>query len=220
MSITVIIIIITALVSFTAFSNQKVVDDLIFYPPAVSQHNQWYRFFSCGLIHADMAHLAFNMYAFYLFGSRVEEAFTAIFGEKGKIFYLLMYISALGVCLLPTYAKNKNNYHYRSLGASGAVSAVVFAYILFNPLQGLGLLFIPIYIAGFLFGLIYLLISNWMEKRGGDGINHSAHIWGSIYGVVFIVVMAKFFSDVPVLGIFIEQIKNMDPSQIITFGRY
>lgn len=220
MSITVIIIIITALVSFTAFSNQKVVDDLIFYPPAVSQHNQWYRFFSCGLIHADMAHLAFNMYAFYLFGSRVEEAFTAIFGEKGKIFYLLMYISALGVCLLPTYAKNKNNYHYRSLGASGAVSAVVFAYILFNPLQGLGLLFIPIYIAGFLFGLIYLLISNWMEKRGGDGINHSAHMWGSIYGVVFIVVMAKFFSDVPVLGIFIEQIKNMDPSQIITFGRY
>lgn len=220
MSITVIIIIITALVSFTAFSNQKVVDDLIFYPPAVSQHNQWYRFFSCGLIHADIAHLAFNMYAFYLFGSRVEEAFTAIFGEKGKIFYLLMYISALGVCLLPTYAKNKNNYHYRSLGASGAVSAVVFAYILFNPLQGLGLLFIPIYIAGFLFGLIYLLISNWMEKRGGDGINHSAHMWGSIYGVVFIVVMAKFFSDVPVLGIFIEQIKNMDPSQIITFGRY
>lgn len=220
MSITVIIIIITALVSFTAFSNQKVVDDLIFYPPAVSQHNQWYRFFSCGLIHADIAHLAFNMYAFYLFGSRVEEAFTTIFGEKGKIFYLLMYISALGVCLLPTYAKNKNNYHYRSLGASGAVSAVVFAYILFNPLQGLGLLFIPIYIAGFLFGLIYLLISNWMEKRGGDGINHSAHMWGSIYGVVFIVVMAKFFSDVPVLGIFIEQIKNMDPSQIITFGRY
>lgn len=220
MSITVIIIIITCLVSITAFSNQKIIDDLIFYPPAVANQNQWYRFFSCGLIHADFAHLAFNMYALYLFGQNVEGTFTTIFGERGKLFYLLMYISALGVCLLPTYSKNKNNYQYRSLGASGAVSAVVFAFILFNPLLGLGLFFIPIYIAGFLFGILYLLISNWMEKRGGGNINHSAHIWGSIYGVAFIIVMAKLFSDVPVLGLFIEQIRNMDPSQIITFGRY
>ena len=219
MSITVIIIIITCLVSVTAFSNQKIIDDLIFYPPAVANNNQWYRFFSCGLIHADFAHLAFNMYAFYLFGENVEATFSIIFGEKGKLFYLLMYVSALGACLLPTYAKNKDNYHYRSLGASGAVSAVVFAFILFNPLLGLGLLFIPIYIAGFIFGILYLLISNWMEKRGGDSINHSAHIWGSIYGVVFIIVMAKLFSDTPVLGHFIQQIVNMDPSQIIHFGR-
>ena len=220
MSITIIIIAITCLISFFAFSNQKLTDNLIFYPPAVTNQNQWYRFFSCGLIHADFAHLAFNMYALYLFGQNVEATFLMVFGEKGKFFYLLMYVSALFFCLLPTYSKNKDNYHYRSLGASGAVSAVVFAFILFNPLHGLGLLFIPIYIAGFLFGIIYLLVSNWLEKRGGDGINHSAHIWGSVYGVVFIIVMAKLFSDVPVLEIFIEQIKTMDPSKIITFGRY
>lgn len=219
MSITIIIIIITCLVSFTAFSNQKIIDDLIFYPPAVANQNQWYRFFTCGLIHADFAHLAFNMYALYLFGENVENTFTVVFGERGKLFYLLMYVSALGICLLPTYAKNKDNYHYRSLGASGAVSAVVFAFILFNPLLGLGLLFIPIYIAGFLFGILYLVISNWMEKRGGGSINHSAHIWGSIYGVVFIIVMAKLFSDTPVLGHFIDQVTNMTPSQIISFGR-
>lgn len=220
MSITIIIIGITCVISFLAFSNQKLIDDLIFYPPAVANQNQWYRFFSCGLIHADFAHLAFNMYALYLFGQSVEERFLSVFGEKGKFFYLLMYVSALFFCLLPTYSKNKDNYNYRSLGASGAVSAVVFAYILFNPVRGLGLLFIPIFIAGFLFGAIYLLVSNWLEKRGSDGINHSAHIWGSIYGVVFIIVMAKLFSDVPVLGMFIEQIKNMDPSQIIRFGGY
>ncbi|HET9055495.1 MAG TPA: rhomboid family intramembrane serine protease [Chitinophagaceae bacterium] len=218
MSITIIIIIITCLISFSAFSNQKLIDDLIFYPPSISNHNQWYRFFSCGLIHADFAHLAFNMFALYLFGNQVEPTFMIIFGSKGKLFYLLMYISALAVCLLPTYSKNKDNYHYRSLGASGAVSAVVFASILFNPLQGLGLFFIPIYVAGFIFGIIYLLISNWMEKRSGDSINHSAHIWGSLYGVAFVIVASKLFSTVPVLKIFIDQILNMDPSQIVTFG--
>jgi membrane associated rhomboid family serine protease len=194
------------------------IDDLIFYPPAITHQQQWYRFFTCGLIHADLAHLAFNMYALYLFGSHVEDTFIVIFGQQGKFFYLLLYISALFFCLLPTYAKNKDNYHYRSLGASGAVSAVVFGFILFNPLQGLGLLFIPIYIAGFLFGIIYLLVSNWLEKRSGGNINHSAHIWGSIYGVVFIIVMARLFSDVPVLRIFLDQILNMDPRQIIHFG--
>lgn len=219
MSITVIIIIITCLVSITAFSNQKVIDDLIFYPPAVANQNQWYRFFSCGLIHADIFHLAFNMYALYLFGRVVEVKFLSVFGEKGKLFYLLMYISALGVCLLPTYSKNKNNYHYRSLGASGAVSAVAFAYILFYPIDGLGLIFIPyVYIAGFIFGILYLIVSNWLEKRGGDGINHSAHIWGAIYGVAFIIVMARFFSQEPVLANFINDIKNLNPSQIITFS--
>ncbi|MGE5106138.1 MAG: rhomboid family intramembrane serine protease [Sphingobacteriales bacterium] len=220
MSITIIIIIITCLISVIAFSNQKMIDDLIFYPPAVANQNQWYRFFTCGLIHADFAHLAFNMYALYLFGQYVEIKFLYIFGEKGKALYLVMYILALGACLIPTYSKNKNNYHYRSLGASGAVSAVVFAFIVFNPLQGLGLFFIPIYVAGFIFGFIYLFISGWLEKKNQGNVNHSAHIWGAIFGIAFVVVAGRLFSDTPVLGDFINQIINMDPSQIITFGRY
>src|SRR5689334_11426663 len=130
MNVTVIIVVITCVVSFVAFSNQKIIDALIFNPPAISHRNEWYRFFSCGLIHADIMHLAFNMFSFYVFGKIVEEKFADIFGEKGSLLYGLMYIAALGVCLVPTYMQHKENYNYRSLGASGAVSAVVFAGIL------------------------------------------------------------------------------------------
>src|SRR5204863_964117 len=124
-SITLIIIIATSIISFIAFSNHKLLDQFIFYPPAV-RRGQVYRFFSCGLIHADWGHLIFNMLALYLFGQKLEGYFTQVFGEKGKIFYLVLYITALAVSVLPTYFKNRNNYNYRSLGASGAVSAVVF----------------------------------------------------------------------------------------------
>jgi len=223
LSITLVIIIITVLVSIGAFNNQKIMDDLIFYPPAISKRNQWYRFFSCGLIHANWAHLLFNMFALYIFGAGqhkdgVEYIFKMVFNDKGVILYVVMYIAALAVCLLPTYARNKNNYHYRSLGASGAVSAVVFAYMLFDPMRGMGLLFLPIYIPGFLFGILYLLISSWLEKRGGGNVNHSAHIWGAVFGILFVIVACKLFSDYPVLQEFIEQVKNTDPSQLIRFG--
>ncbi|MBS1610550.1 MAG: rhomboid family intramembrane serine protease [Bacteroidetes bacterium] len=222
-SISLIIIIITCIVSISAFSNQKIIEDLIFYPPAVSQHKQWYRFFSCGLIHADWAHLFFNMYVLYMFGmgqrkSGVEYIFKDVFDSKGSFLYLVMYIAALAVCLIPTYNKNKDNYSYRSLGASGAVSAVVFAYMLFNPMQGMGLLFLPIYIPGFLFGIIYLAVSSWLDKRGGGNINHSAHIWGAIFGIVFVIFACYIFSGYPVLQNFIEQIKNTSPSKLIQFG--
>lgn len=208
MSITLIIIIITCIVSFTAFSNGKVYDDLIFYPPAVTYDKQWYRFFSCGLIHADWGHLIFNMFSLYFFGKILEETFNSIFFEKGKIFYLLLYISSLFFCLLPTYAKHKDDGSYRSLGASGAVSAVVFAAILAYPLNKIGLFFIPPIIPGFIFGIIYLAVSSYLDKRGGDNINHSAHIWGALYGIAFFIVMAYAFSDYPVLKMFIMQIQN------------
>jgi membrane associated rhomboid family serine protease len=219
LSITLVIIVITVLVSIGAFTNQKIMEDLIFYPPAVSQRNQWYRFFSCGLIHADWGHLIFNMLAFYLFGQKLESYFTQVFGEKGKIFYLVLYITALAVSILPTYFKNRNNYHYRSLGASGAVSAVIFSSILFDPLTGIGLFFIPVYVAGFIFGLIYLLISQWLDKRGEGNINHSAHIFGALFGIVFTIIAGEIFSEISILNFFTEQIKNMNPADIIQFGR-
>lgn len=199
-------------------------DDLIFYPPAISHQKQWYRFFSCGLIHADWAHLFFNMYVLYIFGAGqhkqgVEFLFKSIFGDKqGAILYLLMYFAALGACLIPTYSKNKENYNYRSLGASGAVSAVVFAYMMFNPMQGMGLLFLPIYIPGFLFGILYLAISSWLSRKGGGNINHSAHIWGAVFGIFFIVFACKVFANYPLLSYFFEQIRQTDPSKIFTFG--
>jgi membrane associated rhomboid family serine protease len=230
-SVTLIIIIITVLVSIGGFRSQKLVNDLIFYPPAVTEQKQWYRFFTCGFIHADIRHLVFNMFVLYIFGegkietsygtiyTGVEFKFIQLFGTNGKLIYLTMYILALGACLLPTFAKHKNDYYYRSLGASGAVSAVIFANILFHPLTGMGLFFIPVYIAGFLFGTLYLIISSWLEKRAQDNVNHSAHIFGAFFGIAFTILVCRLFSDYPVLRLFIDQIKNMNPSDIIQFGK-
>src|SRR4030095_7829275 len=217
-SITLIIIIATSIISFIAFSNHNLMDQFIFYPPAV-RRGQVYRFFSCGLIHADWGHLIFNMISFYFFGEMVEMQFVGIFGAIGKLVYLGMYVLALAASVIPTYINNKDNYHYRSLGASGAVSAVIFAGILFQPLLPLGMYFIPIGVAGFLFGIIYLLVSGWLDKRGGGNINHSAHIFCALFGVCFTIIACQAFSDYPVLTNFVDAIKNVDPSQLIHFGR-
>ena len=229
-SITLVIIIITGIISFTAFSNQKMLDQLIFYPPAVGR-GQWYRFFTCGLIHADMPHLLFNMFALYIFGEGristpegpvfmgLEFQFVEIFGAKGKLIYLAMYVLALAASVIPTYFKNKDNYHYRSLGASGAVSAVIFAHILFHPLAGMGLFFIPVYIAGFLFGIIYLAVSSWLDRKGQGNINHSAHIFGALFGIGFTIIVCQAFSQFPVLQNFIEQVTTMNLRDVIQFGR-
>jgi membrane associated rhomboid family serine protease len=230
LSITLIIIIITTLVSLTALGNPRMMEQLIFYPPLVKR-GHWYRFFSCGLIHADLGHLIFNMLSLYLFGigskfetpagtfhTGVEYQFTAVFGDYGKFIYFGMYLLALFASLIPTYMKNKDNYHYRSLGASGAVSAVVFAGILFNPLQGIGLFFVPIFVAGFIFGILYLLLSQWMERKGHDHINHSAHIFGALFGVGFTIIACRFFSQFDVLSFFVDQVKNANPKDFIHFG--
>lgn len=209
MTITLIIIIITVITSIAAFTNDKVFNDFIFYPPAVTYDKQWWRFLTCGLIHADIGHLAFNMYAFYMFGDSVEHTFVQIFEQKGKLLYLLLYITSLAACLLPTYAKHKNDSSYRSLGASGAVSAVIFAYILLNPLQKIGIIFIPgIGLPAFLFGFLYIVISSWLDKRGGGNINHSAHIFGGLYGIAFLIVAGYLFSDYHVLQEFIEKVSE------------
>jgi membrane associated rhomboid family serine protease len=192
LTITLIIIIITSLVSIGGFSNGKIINDLIFYPPAVTNQKQWYRFFSCGLIHADYAHLIFNMLSLYLFGEYVESMFVEIFGSIGKVYYLGLYVLALLISLLPTYFKNKDNYHYRSLGASGAVSAVVFAGLMIAPYAEVGLIFIPfIRIPGFIFGPLYLIISAYLDRKGGGNINHSAHFWGALFGVLFVIVVGR-----------------------------
>lgn len=207
-TITLAIVALTCIISFTAFSNEKITNDLIFYPPAITNHNQWYRFISCGFIHADIMHLAFNMYSFYLFGDMVERAFEAIFGSMGKALYIILYIVALVVCLLPTYFQNKNNYHYRSLGASGAVSAVIFAGIFLNPTMGMGIFPIPFHIPGFIFGPLYLLLSAYMAKKGHGNINHSAHIWGAVFGIVFLIICCQFLSAYRPLEAFIQQVSN------------
>ena len=206
-TLTISIILLTSLISFTAFSNQKVLDDLIFYPPAITNRNQWYRFITSGLIHADIMHLVFNMYSFYLFGDLVEKSFVQIFGESGKVIYIVLYVVSLIVCLLPTYFNNQNNYHYRSLGASGAVSAVIFTGIFLYPTMGMGIFPIPFHIPGFVFGPLYLILSAYLAKKGQGNINHSAHIWGAIFGIVFVIITTSFMTKFNALENFLNAIK-------------
>lgn len=204
---TLIIIITTAIVSFAAFRNEKVMNDLIFYPPAVTVNKQYYRFVTCGFIHADIMHLAFNMLSLYFF-SDVETIFGMIFGDSGRLLFLTMYLLALIVSLLPTYFKNRNNYHYRSLGASGAVSAVVFAGIMLAPTAKMGLFFIPPIIPGFIFGPLYLLFSAYLDRKGGDNINHSAHLWGALFGVAFLIVAGALSQKYNAIEMFVNGIRG------------
>jgi membrane associated rhomboid family serine protease len=215
-SITVFIIIITAIVSIFAFSSQKAMDDLIFFPAAISENRQYYRFITYGFIHADWMHLIFNMYAFYLFGQFTEDAFNQLFGDsRGPVLYIAFYILALIVSIYPDFLRYRHNYQYRSLGASGAVSAIVFAYILLNPVGGIGLIFIPVFVPGFLFGILFLVISYFLAKKGRSRVNHFAHIWGAIFGLVFLIILSKLFSDYPTLEYFIMHIKEMSLKDLI-----
>jgi membrane associated rhomboid family serine protease len=207
LSMTVIIIIITALVSFSAFRSEKIMNELIFYPPAISTDRQYYRFISCGFIHADLPHLLFNMISLFLFGKFVEEQFADIFGQGGKLLYLLMYLLALIVSILPSYLRNKDNYSYRSLGASGAVSAVVFAGLMIAPYIKVGLFIIPPIIPGFVFGPLYLIVSAYLDRKGGDNINHSAHIWGALFGVVFLIIVGYMSEDYDAIDQFIRGVQ-------------
>lgn len=192
MSGTLVIILFTALVSITAFNQRSIINQLIFDPVAITHRGQWYRFFTCGWIHADWEHLLFNLLSLYLFGQIVEPAFQdqLLFGNRGKLLYLSLYALALPLSLMPTYIQHKENKNYRSLGASGAVSAIVFVGILFNPTAKMGFFLIPLIIPGYIFGPLYLLVSAWLGKRGRDQINHSAHISGAITGVVLTCLLA------------------------------
>lgn len=208
-SITLLLVLANLAVSIPAFNNSKLMNDLIFYPPAIANNNQYYRFITHGFLHADIAHLAFNMIALYSFGGAVEQIFSleCLFGSMGKVYYLLMYLVALVVATLPTYLKNVNNYQYRSLGASGAVSAVVFAGLTLLPQLPINFMFIPIDIPGYIFGIIYLGVSAYLDRKGGGNVNHSAHFWGAAFGVVFTLILCLALAKLNVLENFLRQIQ-------------
>lgn len=198
MTLTLAIIIITCIISITAFNNRKVIDDLIFSPVDVQQRNQWYRFITCGFIHADVGHLLFNMITLYFFGRIMEKVYFEAFNLP-KYTYLILYIAALIISEIPSYIKHRNNNQYRSLGASGAVAALVFAFILLAPWATIYVFFIPV--PAIIYGIIFLVYSAYMNKKGGDYINHSAHFWGAIIGVVFTIIVQP-----NVVRIFIERL--------------
>ncbi|MES2590267.1 MAG: rhomboid family intramembrane serine protease [Bacteroidota bacterium] len=201
--ITLIIIAVTVVVSITAMNNDALKGKMMFNAYLIHQQKQWYRLFSNGLIHADWMHLAFNMYSLYIFGGSVEAMYrdSDVFGEKGTLFFILLYVTGIAMSSLYSFEKHKNNIYYNALGASGAVSAVIFAFIALAPTQKLMLLIIPIPIPAYLFGLIFLGIEYYMGKRGQSNIGHDAHFWGAIYGVAFTFILKP-----SLLQSFIEQI--------------
>lgn len=216
--ITITIIIVTSLVSYQAFRDYDLADKLVF-QPAVVRDGEWHRLITYGLLHADFTHLIFNMFTFYLFGNYIETIFKVQFGTKiGAIAFVLLYIGGLLFSILPTYLKEKNNYYYKGLGASGAVSAVVFAYILINPMNFMGILFIPIMLPAFLFGFIFIFISMYLDKNQVGGINHSAHISGGLFGVVFSSVVFLLLSNINLLMQFIYKIQITSLGNLFHFG--
>src|SRR5688572_26505308 len=181
--LTLALIVLTCLVSFAAFNSPRMIGTLILWPPAVKRGEYW-RLVTYGLIHADVGHLAFNMITLYFFG-RVIEPFLV--GEIGQAGYVAFYVAALVFSILPTYATNRDNAEYRSLGASGAVSAVLFAFILTNPWSMLLVFFIPM--PAIVYAVAYTAYSIWMDRARKDNVNHSAHLWGAAFGVAFMLVV-------------------------------
>ena len=187
--ITIIIIAITAIVSLLAFYNREVFAKFQFNPYSIYHNNQWYRFLSYSLIHADWPHLLINMFVLLSFGRAVEYAMQAYFAEKGVLYFLLLYAGGILFSVLFDFGRHKDNIYYNAVGASGAVSAVVFSSILFNPLGKIYFYFIPIGIPAVIFGVLYLVYSAYMTKRGKDNVGHSAHFWGAIFGFVFTILL-------------------------------
>ena len=182
-TVSLILILITVIISLIAFSNQKVMNRLIFWPPAM-QRGQYDRFVTHGFIHADGAHLIFNMITLFFFGSVIESFYRQYFFDLG---FVLFYLGGLIVAIIPSYLKHKNDHRWASLGASGAVSAVLFAYILFEPWKLIFVFFIPV--PAIIFAILYVSYSIWSGKRGNSNINHSAHLWGAAYGVIMTIIL-------------------------------
>lgn len=179
MPVTLIIIVVTGVVSFMAFKNSRLLNDLLLWPPAITRQREYHRLVTYGLVHADFGHLLFNMVTLFFFGRVMESFFSVRLGAFG---FALFYIGGLVVSILPTYLKNRDNPQYRSLGASGAVSAVLFAFILLAPWQMIIVLVLPL--PAIVYAVAYTAYSIYMDRRGGGYINHSAHLWGAAYGVL------------------------------------
>jgi membrane associated rhomboid family serine protease len=197
--VTLLIIAMTALVSWLAFNNRKVLDRLILWPPAVDRGNQYWRLLTYGFLHADFAHLLFNMVTLFFFGRLIEQVMVQLTGSV--LTFPLFYLAALLVSILPSYLKNQRNPAYFSLGASGAVSAVLFAFILISPWSLIFVFFLPV--PAIVYGVFYVGYSIWMDRRGGDRINHSAHLAGAAFGVLFMVAM-----EPAIIEIFLERLQR------------
>lgn len=192
------LIAVTCVVSWMAFKDGKLMQRLLLWPPAIQRKHEYWRLLSYGFVHADFQHLLFNMITLFFFGRAMESLYAQYLGPLG---FLWFYLGGLVVSILPTYIANRSNPNYRSLGASGAVSAVLFAYILLSPWSIIFLVFVPV--PAILYAVGFLAYSIYMDYRGGGYINHSAHSWGAAYGILFTAIM-----EPRLIAHFVQQLAN------------
>ena len=192
---TYIILAINIILSLIAFNNRELFAKLEFNPYQVYHRKQYYRLFTHAFIHADLLHLFINMYVLYNFGFIVELFFSEQLELQGTYYFILLYMGGVFFSSLPALKRHKDNFHYNAVGASGAIAAVLFSFIIFQPMAGIGILFIPgISIPAIVIGILYLWYERYMDKRSGDRIAHDAHYWGALFGAIFtILVMPRAF---------------------------
>lgn len=187
--ITIAIIALTSLVSILCFTGILDIDELKFNAYDARHRGQWYRMLTYGLVHANWGHLFFNMLTLYFFGTVVEKYFSAISGPTGgAVLYIVLYVSAIAISTIGDLVKYWNTPSYSAVGASGAVSAVLFASILFEPKMGIYIYLVPIPVPGYIFAPLYLVYCWYMAKKNVDNIGHSAHFWGAVYGILFPII--------------------------------
>lgn len=201
MSITLAIIAVTVLVSLAAQNNPRLFENLLFQPFVMHESKDWYRFISHGFVHGGTMHLLVNMYVLWMFGTAVEDAYGALTGRDSLLPYLVLYLGGIVLSSLPGYFKHRHNPTYRAVGASGATSAVVFSFILLHPDTKLMLIFLPIPMAAWIFGGLYLAYEWYMSKRGQGNIAHDAHYFGALYGIAFTATLGP-----RVVGNFIDAV--------------
>ena len=202
-SVTIVIIVITGLISYKGFNDRSFFEKWKHYPYAEYREKDYLRLLSSGFLHGSWIHLLVNMYVLWGFGQTVEQEFVNIFGNvTGRVLFALMYLTTIVAADIPTYVKQKNNPGFGSIGASGAVSGVLFIFILFYPWAGLQFIFLPgINIPAIIIGALYLVYSHWASKNSKDMIDHDAHFFGALYGILFIVcfkpsILQHFFLEI------------------------
>ena len=203
MQITYLLIAVIVITSFYAWNKPNVFQKWLMNPYLINKQREYHRFLTSGLIHSNYGHLFLNMLALFFFGRNVEMVFGYILGPSGKIILIIFFLLGIVVSDIPTYLKYKRLPHYNSLGASGGVSALVFSSIMFFPLQKIYIMFIPFGIPGFIIGILYLAYSYYQSKNMSDGINHDAHFYGAVFGVVFTIIISPGS-----LANFIQEIAN------------
>lgn len=202
MSITLIIVILSCLISYQAFQNQDLFLKLKHYPYQEDRSGEYYRMLTSGFVHANWLHLGVNMYVLWIFGEAVESRFSMEFGLFwGRTLFVLLYIATIVLANIPTLLKHRGNYAFASVGASGAVSGIVFAFILFYPWAGL-LLFFIIPMPAIVAGILFLVYSSYASRQGHGNIDHDAHLFGAVSGFLLTLALkpSLFFNFLEQLG--------------------